>query len=129
MSNTNAVIAIAMACLFFIAVQIITKRFRAWRESRRLEDDVRAIVREILEKQQEFFVVGDEPMISTKQLIELEFKHLRAYRYAFARFDIALEEAHPSLQEQGYSHVLNHRGNQLGVKNWVDITATVVRIA
>ena len=129
MSNTNAVAAIFIACVIFIVIQVIIKRYRAWRESVKLEETVRATVREILAIQQEFFVVGDEPYISTKQSIELEFKHLRAYRYAFARFDIALEEAHPSLQKQGYSHVLNHRGNQLGVKNWVDITATVVRIA
>lgn len=56
--------------------------------------------------------------------IELEFKHMRHYRKAFARQNINLLEASKAYQERGYSHVLNFFGNTVPVKNYVDVTYT-----
>uniref|UniRef100_A0AB39CCV2 Uncharacterized protein n=1 Tax=Pseudomonas phage RVTF4 TaxID=3236931 RepID=A0AB39CCV2_9VIRU len=125
----NTILIIIALVVTAALVNAAIKYVRNLRASYRLEQDAHQILTRIIQFHPEFFKINEEPFISTTMLIELEFYKLPAYRHAFARMNVALEEADRRMQEDGFSHVLNYCGNQVGVKNFVDITHTAIRTA
>lgn len=120
--------------LITIAVVLFAlKRFNNYcfyvKSRNNIEVSARNILDSIHRNHPEFFDVSKGLWIKEDSNVELEFRMLHVYRKVFNKMNVTLREAGPALQAKGYSHYLDFYGNVFPVRNYVDVTGRVVRLA
>lgn len=82
-----------------------------------VDNEIGSIMQQIREHYPVFLIVGkDTRVIRTTREIELDFKQMSLYKQSFRTMGIALLNATPEMQADGYNMFLRFGNNMLPVK-------------
>lgn len=126
MSLLTLILSLAVIAVLYFALRSYCNR---WKRDIEVTRHARGLIDYIHDCHPQFWTRSGDITIIDNANIELEFCKLPQYRLAFAEMNVALESASLDQQCAGFSHVLNYYGNQILVKNFVDVTNRTTRVA